>query len=193
MCKKRLQMMMRNRMQKEKGLKKRDKRTTKQMQKKNLYEKILKKNLEDAHKKAQSGQKPRAQPSKGTSSSSYSESSDSDELCAKTELLQMKKKKEVWKARTKVLAQKELEKDRDLWKLRSEELQQENRFLKQQVASLQRCLESKIFELAVKQDRAPCSRGTLPALSDVAEETESLVRNPLDMNNKACSERVSCK
>ncbi|KAH8021357.1 hypothetical protein HPB51_015504 [Rhipicephalus microplus] len=125
--------------------------------KKNMYDEILKKNLEKAH----SGRKPRAQPRKGTDTPSDSGSSDSDELCPKSEILQMKKKKDVWKARTKALVVKELEKDRDMWKLRAEELQHDNQFLKQQVASLQRSLESKLFKLAVEQDRVPCSRGML--------------------------------
>lgn len=128
--------------------------------KKNMYDEILKKNLEKAH----SGRKPRAQPRKGTDTPSDSGSSDSDELCPKSEILQMKKKKDVWKARTKALVVKELEKDRDMWKLRAEELQHDNQFLKQQVASLQRSLESKLFKLAVEQDRVPCSRGMLSGL-----------------------------
>lgn len=104
------------------------------------------------------------QPRKGTDTPSDSGSSDSDELCPKSEILQMKKKKDVWKARTKALVVKELEKDRDMWKLRAEELQHDNQFLKQQVASLQRSLESKLFKLAVEQDRVPCSRGMLSGL-----------------------------
>nr|XP_037276116.1 uncharacterized protein LOC119169115 isoform X2 [Rhipicephalus microplus]XP_037277982.1 uncharacterized protein LOC119170823 isoform X2 [Rhipicephalus microplus]XP_037278606.1 uncharacterized protein LOC119171849 isoform X2 [Rhipicephalus microplus]XP_037288065.1 uncharacterized protein LOC119181015 isoform X2 [Rhipicephalus microplus]XP_037290640.1 uncharacterized protein LOC119185916 isoform X2 [Rhipicephalus microplus] len=153
--------------------------------KKNMYDEILKKNLEKAH----SGRKPRAQPRKGTDTPSDSGSSDSDELCPKSEILQMKKKKDVWKARTKALVVKELEKDRDMWKLRAEELQHDNQFLKQQVASLQRSLESKLFKLAVEQDRVPCSRGMLSAHSET-DEGESFVGNLLIMDNMACSERV---
>ncbi|XP_075744425.1 uncharacterized protein LOC119159813 [Rhipicephalus microplus] len=60
-----------------------------------------------------------------------------------------------------------------MWRQRAEKLEEHKKFLKQQVASLQRCLESKFFELAVQQDR-PASKNLLPALP-MSEDTKSMV------------------
>ncbi|XP_077516797.1 uncharacterized protein LOC144127773 [Amblyomma americanum] len=58
----------------------------------------------------------------------------------------MKRQKETWKGRAQELQESELEKEKEYWKSRAQELQDDNVFLKAQVASLQRCLESKIFQ-----------------------------------------------
>ncbi|KAK8765679.1 hypothetical protein V5799_031713 [Amblyomma americanum] len=135
--------------------------------KKVLYEEILKKNLEDSHKKAQSLQNVGAQfhPRKNRYDST---SSESDDLCARSELVNMKRQKQAWKGRAQELQESELEKEKEYWKSRAQELQDDNVFLKAQVASLQRCLESKIFQPP-----------------PVAAADEDLVGQPLEIDNTA--------
>ncbi|KAK8785347.1 hypothetical protein V5799_008288 [Amblyomma americanum] len=101
-----------------------------------------------------------------------STSSDSDDLCARSELVNMRRQKEAWKGRAQELQESELEKEKEYWKSRAQELQDDNVFLKAQVASLQRCLESKIFQF--EQGKVHYSRG-MTAAPPVAAADEDLV------------------
>ncbi|XP_077491358.1 BEN domain-containing protein 5-like isoform X1 [Amblyomma americanum] len=85
----------------------------------------------------------------------------------------MKRQKQAWKGRAQELQESELEKEKEYWKSRAQELQDDNVFLKAQVASLQRCLESKIFQLE-QQGKAHYSRGMTTA-PPVAAADEDLV------------------
>ncbi|XP_077502562.1 uncharacterized protein LOC144113409 [Amblyomma americanum] len=69
----------------------------------------------------------------------------------------MRRQKEAWKGRAQELQESELEKEKEYWKSRAQELQDDNIFLKAQVASLQRCLESKMFQ--IEQGKARYSQG----------------------------------
>ncbi|XP_077508754.1 uncharacterized protein LOC144120222 [Amblyomma americanum] len=95
----------------------------------------------------------------------------------------MRRQKEAWKGRAQELQENELEKEKEYWKSRAQELQDDNVFLKAQVASLQRCLESKIFQLE-QQGKAHYSRGMTTA-PPVAAADEDLVGQPLEIDNTA--------
>ncbi|XP_077513719.1 uncharacterized protein LOC144124739 isoform X2 [Amblyomma americanum] len=97
--------------------------------KKAEYETILKKNMDNARTKTLAAQSrdTRQAAKKRARASSESASESEDSLCAKSELQEAINQKNFWKKRAK-------------------ELDEERLFLREQVKSLQRCLESKIFQ-----------------------------------------------
>ncbi|KAK8784168.1 hypothetical protein V5799_009467 [Amblyomma americanum] len=101
--------------------------------KKAEYETILKKNMDNARTKTLAAQSrdTRQAAKKRARASSESASESEDSLCAKSELQEAINQKNFWKKRAK-------------------ELDEERLFLREQVKSLQRCLESKIFQLDTK-------------------------------------------
>ncbi|KAL1473655.1 hypothetical protein MTO96_021868, partial [Rhipicephalus appendiculatus] len=102
-----------------------------------LYHKILSNTLDDAHNSVEKAQR-RTERAKGGSGKqrkqshaihvvSGSSESDSDSLCARSELKEMTEKMKMWKPK-------------------AAEMKEEHDFLRERITTLERCLESKIFE-----------------------------------------------
>ncbi|CAN7947975.1 unnamed protein product, partial [Ixodes hexagonus] len=96
-----------------------------------VYSEILEKHLNHAHKSTKAGPSDiihRAQSvSKRLRQESVSSSGEDDSLCSTTKLRQAQAEARAWKTKAR-------------------QLEEEKQFLKEQVSSLQRCLESKIFQ-----------------------------------------------
>ncbi|CAN7975588.1 unnamed protein product, partial [Ixodes persulcatus] len=88
-----------------------------------VYSEILEKHLHQAHKSTKAGPSERTHRAQSVISSS----DEDDSLCSKTELRQAQ-------AETRA------------WKTKARRLEEDKKFLMEQVSSLQRCLESKIFQ-----------------------------------------------
>uniref|UniRef100_G3MLG9 BEN domain-containing protein n=1 Tax=Amblyomma maculatum TaxID=34609 RepID=G3MLG9_AMBMU len=150
---------------KKKRLKKGNRRMTRLLQK-IMYEEILKKNLEEAHRKGKAHKS--GAHSKRTRRQSAGSSDTDDDLCSKSELQEMKRQK-------------------DFWRSRAQELQADNSFLKQHIQSLQKCLESKIFDVERAQDLHTGSKGTIAAPSAIAA-AESPMEEAMEVQNMPWSQ-----
>ncbi|XP_042145014.1 uncharacterized protein LOC121835119 [Ixodes scapularis] len=96
-----------------------------------VYSEILEKHLHHAHKSTKAGPSDRIHRAqsvpKRLRQESVSSSDEDDSLCSATELRQAQ-------AETRA------------WRTKARQLEEDKKFLKEQVSSLQRCLESKIFQ-----------------------------------------------
>ncbi|CAN8002773.1 unnamed protein product [Ixodes pacificus] len=96
-----------------------------------VYSEILEKHLHHAHKSTKAGPSDRIHRAqsvpKRLRQESVSSSDEDDSLCSTTELRQAQAEARAWKTKTR-------------------RLEEDQKFLKEQVSSLQRCLESKIFK-----------------------------------------------
>ncbi|KAL1477681.1 hypothetical protein MTO96_035561, partial [Rhipicephalus appendiculatus] len=131
--------------------------------KSNTYSKLLAKHVSDAQKKARGdscNQPSRRSPSpKKRRCNSDASSSDGDEsLVARSEL------------------RREVE-EKKMWKKRAERLEEQNDILVQQVHSLQRCLESKIFQAEAIQTRGRSMEAEGIRAAQVREENHGRIEN----------------
>lgn len=102
------------------------------------YDKMLNQHLKDAREKTKGGTKRAPTTKRAHPETSSSESDDS--LCAKSELRSALAEKKIWK-------------DKAL------KLEDDKQFLLGQVSSLQRCLESKIFQLEGRSELSDHDEG----------------------------------